>query len=75
MKLNTFLARNVNNAAMVKAVFPEKNMTAVGHPVDFQGDISMLNANIFDYMITDPAAGYNVIIWLTRTNDTMCEVI
>lgn len=76
MKFSTFLAKNVNNAATVKAVFPEKNMTAVGHPVDFlKGEISMLNANIFDYMITDPAVGYNVIIWLTRTNDTMCEVI
>lgn len=76
MKFTTFLAKNVNNAAKVKAVFPEKNITAVGHPVDFlNGEVAMLNANIFDYMISDPASGYNVIVWLTRTSDTMCEVI
>ncbi len=76
MKFTTFLAKNVNNAAKVKAVFPEKNITAVGHPVDFlNGEVAMLNANIFDYMISDPAAGYNVIVWLTRTSETMCEVI
>lgn len=71
-----FLAKNVNNQAKVKAVFPEKNISAIGHPIDFlKGETAMLNANIYDYMISDPEAGYNVIVWLTRTNDTMCEVI
>ena len=76
MKLSTFLAKYVNDESQVKVIFPEKNVSAIGTPDDFfKGEISVLNANVFDFMITKLEVGYSALIWITKTDYTMCEVM
>lgn len=75
MTLGRFLAGKVNNGATVKVLWPEKNKIAVGKPVEFFQETSMLAANVFDFMITDSeSVGYEVIIWLTRSKETMFDI-
>lgn len=74
MTLGRFLAGKVNSAATVKVIWPEKNKIGLGKPVDFFQSPAMLAANVFDFMVADPEVGYNVIIWLTKSNVTMFDI-
>lgn len=74
MTFGRFLAGKVNSAAKVKVIWPESNKIALGKPTDFFQSPAMLAANVFDFMIADPEVGYNVIVWLTKSNDTMFDI-
>ena len=74
MTLGRFLAGKVNSQAKVKVIWPEKNLTAEGKPVDFMTNPTMLAGNVFDFMVVDPGADYSVIVWLTKSKDTMFDI-
>lgn len=74
MTLGRFLAGKVNSRATVKVIWPEKNITAEGTPVDFMTNPTMLAGNVFDFMVADPELDYSVIIWLTKSKDTMLDI-
>lgn len=74
MTFGRFLAGKVNSAATVKVIWPESNKIALGKPTEFFQSPAMLAANVFDFMIADPEVGYNVIVWLTKSNDTMFDI-
>lgn len=74
MTFGRFLAGKTNSNAVIKVIWPERNKIACGHPVEFFQETAMLAANVFDFMIADPETGYNAIVWLTRTKDTMFDI-
>lgn len=74
MTLGRFLAGKVHSNATVKVIWPESNMIAIGQPVEFFQKPAMLAANVFDFMVADPEVGYNVIVWLTKSSDTMFDI-
>lgn len=68
MTFGEFLHSRVNPGAIIKIIWPEKNKTATGYPADFKGEVTMLRANVFDFLITQhdkSTTDYDVILWLS----------
>jgi len=74
MSFRNFLASKVNSKVNIKVIWPEKNVTVIGRSVDFSRNSEMLSLNVFDFMVSDPELGYNLIVWLTRSKDTMFDL-
>lgn len=74
MSFRNFLASKVNSKVNIKVIWPEKNKTIIGRSVDFSRNSEMLSLNVFDFMVSDPELGYNLIVWLTRSKDTMFDL-
>lgn len=74
MLFRNFLASKVNSKVNIKVIWPEKNKTIIGRSIDFSRNSEMLSSNVFDFMVSDPALGYNLIVWLTRSKDTMFDL-
>lgn len=74
MSFRNFLASKVNSKVNIKVIWAEKNVTIIGRSVDFSRNSEMLSLNVFDFMVSDPELGYNLIVWLTRSKDTMFDL-
>lgn len=75
MTFGKFISGKCNSAATIKAIWPEKNRTIIGRAMEFVTEPAILAANVFDFMITNyDDVGYNVIVWLTKSNDTMFDI-
>lgn len=74
MSFRNFLASKVNSKVNIKVIWSEKNVTVIGRSVDFSRNSEMLSLNVFDFMVSDPELGYNLIVWLTRSKDTMFDL-
>lgn len=74
MKFSEFLASKVDAKAIVKIMWPERNKSATGNPADFKTEMSIMNANVFDFLVTQhdkSIINYDVIVWLTKSDVTM----
>lgn len=72
MKFRDFLTGKCHDGAILKVIWPEKNKIATGYPSDFKEEMSMMNANVFDFMILQHSGkDYDVMVWLTKTDLTM----
>ena len=74
MKFSEFLASKVDAKAIVKIMWPERNKSATGNPADFKTEMSIMNANVFDFLVTQhdkSIINYDVIVWLTMSDVTM----
>lgn len=75
MTFSRFISGKCNSAVTIKAIWPEKNRTVIGRAMEFVTEPAILAANVFDFMITNyDEVGYNVIVWLTKSNDTMFDI-
>ena len=71
MKFREFLTSKIHGAAVVKVIWPERGKRATGHPADYKNENSMLNANVFDFMVCPDDSDANIIVWLTGSDFTM----
>lgn len=75
MTFGRFISGKCNSAVAIKAIWPEKNRTVIGRAMEFVTEPAILAANVFDFMIDNyDDVGYNVIVWLTKSNDTMFDI-
>lgn len=66
MKFQEFLTGKTHSGAVVKIIWPERGKRAKGYPADYKNETSILNANVFDFLVTphdDVEA--DIIVWLT----------
>ena len=70
MKFGEFLTSKVHGSTIVKVIWPERGKISSGYPADYKSEQSMLNANVFDLLIT-PGEDYHVMVWLTTCDITM----
>ena len=72
MKFSEFLAGRCHSEAKIKIIWPERNKIATGQPGEFKNEMSIMNANVFDFLIQPTAnTDYDVMVWLTKTDQTM----
>ena len=68
MTFGEFLHSKVHAGTIIRFIWPERNKSGSGYPGDFKGEISMLRANVFDFLITQHdknLTDYDVIVWLS----------
>lgn len=73
MTFGEFLHSRVHAGTIVKVIWPERNKSATGYPGDFKTEVSMMKANVFDFLITQhdkTFVDYDVICWISARDES-----
>ena len=72
MKFQEFITGKTHAGAKVKIIWPERGKRASGFPAEYKNEMSILNANVFDFLISpNDDTECDVIVWLTGSDISM----